>query len=207
MEVWKDKCLWGSLRVARAGELARKVVDIVADDQDSEPESVVHTHLCILLAEGDDLELKRPRMFPTTPSVASVALAKVQGQGQQSPGFFSSTGGVPADGGSKPLRTSKSMGNVSDAAAPNGTVGGAPAAVDLSQVELGADGVPKLRDGHEVGGEEIDGEGQYHAQQQGSSPSGGKKANGKGAQMVQVGILCIDEAFFTRVLVVCRFSM
>lgn len=70
MEVWHDKCLPGSLRVARPGELARKIVDIVADDQDKEPEQVVHTHLCILLAEGDDLELKRPKMFPkagTTP--------------------------------------------------------------------------------------------------------------------------------------------
>ncbi|CAM9813963.1 unnamed protein product [Scytosiphon promiscuus] len=63
MEVWHDKCLPGSLRVARPGELARKIVDIVTDDQDKEPEQVVHTHLCILLAEGDDLELKRPKMF------------------------------------------------------------------------------------------------------------------------------------------------
>lgn len=67
MDVWKDKCLRGSLRVARPGELARKIVDIVADDQDADPESVVHTHLCILLAEGDDLELKRPRMASMTP--------------------------------------------------------------------------------------------------------------------------------------------
>ncbi|CAM9819708.1 unnamed protein product, partial [Ectocarpus sp. 8 AP-2014] len=63
MEVWHDKCLPGSLRVARPGELTRKILDIVADDQDKEPSQVVHTHLCILLAEGDDLELKRPRMF------------------------------------------------------------------------------------------------------------------------------------------------
>lgn len=33
MEVWHDKCLPGSLRVARPGELARKILDIVADDQ------------------------------------------------------------------------------------------------------------------------------------------------------------------------------
>lgn len=63
MEVWHDKCLPGSLRVARPGELARKIADIVVDDQDVEPDEVVHTHLCILLAEGDDLELKRPKMF------------------------------------------------------------------------------------------------------------------------------------------------
>ncbi|CAM9640748.1 unnamed protein product [Ectocarpus fasciculatus] len=63
MEVWHDKCLPGSLRVARPGELTRKILDIVADDQDKEPAQVIHTHLCILLAEGDDLELKRPRMF------------------------------------------------------------------------------------------------------------------------------------------------
>ena len=31
MEVWRDKCLKGSLRVARPGELYRKIVDIVAD--------------------------------------------------------------------------------------------------------------------------------------------------------------------------------
>lgn len=65
MEVWKDKCLKGSRRVARAGELARRIADIVADDEDAEPESVVHTHLCILLAEGDDLDLKRTRMQGT----------------------------------------------------------------------------------------------------------------------------------------------
>lgn len=71
MEVWHDKCLPGSLRVARPGELARKIADIVVDDQDMEPEQVVHTHLCILLAEGDDLELKRPKMFTasTPPSL------------------------------------------------------------------------------------------------------------------------------------------
>lgn len=68
MEVWNDKCLRGSLRVARPGELARKILDIVADDQDKEPEQVVHTHLCILLAEGDDLELKRPKMFSAAPT-------------------------------------------------------------------------------------------------------------------------------------------
>lgn len=71
MEVWRDKCLKGSLRVARPGELARKIIDIVADDQDMEPQSVVHTHLCILLAEGDDLELKRPRMASTTPRTST----------------------------------------------------------------------------------------------------------------------------------------
>lgn len=70
MDVWRDKCLRGSLRVARNGELARKIADIVADDQDSEPENVVHTHLCILLAEGDDLDLKRPRIANSTPRSA-----------------------------------------------------------------------------------------------------------------------------------------
>ncbi|CBJ32860.1 expressed unknown protein [Ectocarpus siliculosus] len=78
MEVWHDKCLPGSLRVARPGELTRKILDIVADDQDKEPSQVVHTHLCILLAEGDDLELKRPRMFSsvTTPSPGETPTSK-----------------------------------------------------------------------------------------------------------------------------------
>ncbi|CAB1118110.1 unnamed protein product [Ectocarpus sp. CCAP 1310/34] len=78
MEVWHDKCLPGSLRVARPGELTRKILDIVADDQDKEPSQVVHTHLCILLAEGDDLELKRPRMFSsaTTPSPGEITTSK-----------------------------------------------------------------------------------------------------------------------------------
>lgn len=62
MEVWRDKCLMGSLRVVRPGELERKIADIVADDQDAEPDSTVHTHLCILLADGDDLELNHPRI-------------------------------------------------------------------------------------------------------------------------------------------------
>lgn len=86
MEVWRDKCLKGSLRVARPGELARKVADIVADDEDAEPESVVHTHLCVLLAEGDDLDLKRPRMLGTT---MRADLMKT--------GTFMSTGGASAD--------------------------------------------------------------------------------------------------------------
>lgn len=38
---------------------------------------VVHTHLCILLAEGDDLELKRPRMFSSlTPSPGETPTSK-----------------------------------------------------------------------------------------------------------------------------------
>lgn len=87
MAVWRDKCLHGSLRVARPGELARKISDIVTDDQDTELEQVVHTHLCILLAEGQDLDLKPPvKMFASatppkktlrrTKSVESMDLGK-----------------------------------------------------------------------------------------------------------------------------------
>lgn len=114
MEVYKDKCLKGSLRVARPGELARKIIDIVTDDQDAEPEAVVHTHLCILLAEGDDLELKRHRMF-STPRLTPKSL----------------------EGGERVMRHSKSLGNLS-----SGTGAGNP--VDLSQVTLDDNGVPKL---------------------------------------------------------------
>ena len=116
MEVYKDKCLKGSLRVARPGELARKIVDIVSDDQDAEPEAVVHTHLCILLAEGDDLELKRPRMFPSTPRAI----------------LSSSQHGSSGD---RVIKHSKSLGNLSS---------GAGNPVDLSQVTLDDNGVPKL---------------------------------------------------------------
>ena len=98
MEVWHDKCLPGSLRVARPGELARKILDIVADDQDKEPEQVVHTHLCILLAEGDDLELKRPKMFSSASPAMTPRLT---------------AGSAPSP--SRRLKHSKSMGNMSGA--------------------------------------------------------------------------------------------
>lgn len=99
MEVWRDKCLRGSLRVARPGELARKIADIVADDEDAEPESVVHTHLCILLAEGDNLDLKRPRMLGTTSRDGS------------KPGAFLTTGGGSVDV-QRALAATKSVGNM-----------------------------------------------------------------------------------------------
>eukprot|EP00752_Nemacystus_decipiens_P008082 g7223.t1 len=100
MEVWHDKCLPGSLRVARPGELARKILDIVADDQDKEPEQVVHTHLCILLAEGDDLELKRPKMFSSASPAHTPRLTS-----QQTPRLS-----APSPAGS--LKHSKSVGNL-----------------------------------------------------------------------------------------------
>lgn len=90
MAVWRDTCLKGSLRVVRPGELERKIVDLVTDDQDSEPENVVHTHLCILLAEGDDLELNRPRM-----SNGSATFASSSSQGLKQ---YGSGRGIEADG-------------------------------------------------------------------------------------------------------------
>lgn len=133
MEVWRDKCLKGSLRVARPGELYRKIVDIVTDDQDSEPESVVHTHLCILLAEGDDLELKRPKMFSSATPRDVEALRG-----------FASTGG----GGGKIVH-SKSMGAMDALARAGGPV-------DLSQVTSLENGTPKLR--NSLGDSDGDGE-------------------------------------------------
>ena len=130
MEVWRDKCLKGSLRVARPGELYRKIVDIVADDQDSEPESVVHTHLCILLAEGDDLELKRPKMFSSATPRDNEALR-----------------GFGSNGGGGKIVHSKSMG------AMDALAGGGP--VDLSQVTSLENGTPKLRNSLDS---DIDGE-------------------------------------------------
>lgn len=137
MDVWRDKCLKGSLRVARPGELSRKIVDLVSDDQDCEPESVVHTHLCILLAEGDDLELKRPRMFSgTTPHGA---LSQV--------GFNSEDNKV---GG---LKHSKSLGNLDSAGSPLNADG----TVDLAQVNM-VNGTPKLRARSSTGVGESDGQ-------------------------------------------------
>lgn len=76
---------------------------------------MVHTHLCILLAEGDDLELKRPKMF-AAPALRSTPGAPSGGR--------ASSSSVPPPG----LQHSKSLGTM-----------------DLSQVSLEKDGTPRLR--------------------------------------------------------------
>lgn len=134
MEVWRDKCLKGSLRVARPAELERKIIDIVTDDQDAEPESVVHTHLCILLADGDDLELKRPRMFSATPR----ALDALERDGFPKMKHSKSLCSIDASGAGSTGRP-KSVG-----------------AIDLSQIQM-VDGAPTLRSS--FGDPQSDGEG------------------------------------------------
>lgn len=129
MNVWRDKCLPGSLRVARPGELARKILDIVADDQDKEPDQLVHTHLCILLAEGDDLELRRPKMFQApTPTPSSQSSARPRSARQLTAGGGGGGAAGPSPSSQRRLKQSKSLG---------------PA--DMRQAGLERDGAPGSR--------------------------------------------------------------